>query len=275
MKRYFYLTALLFCSACGIDDATIRQISGTTGKTAGSSVTTSVTQTAPLARDDFDGTAVKIVEAINKAFEETRTPTGAIFGHWMTESGEIYGDTGHAGGCSAREQYEIMAVWRPSRGKANLAALAYIAKNLHRDIDTIQGSCGNSTLEKRGTTFGGALGPAQVLADGWVSDPLSKDKDVLNLLDGIAWIARHDRIQFDNAPAGYNEDDLARWEYAVRSYYGALGSDANEKSQKRQEPSLLYYKHVTAHWIRWGKASQEERVALVKANLIRRNRQNS
>lgn len=189
-----------------------------------------------------------VADIISVTSSHTGTPEGVLYGHYRVESGEVYGDGGHSGECSAFDQYTIMSVWKSKAGEANLAALAHIADVTHRDIKTIKGSCGKSTKTVRGSTFGGALGPMQILAASWVSDSASKDKDVFNLCHAMFWAARHDRRYHDafeaesHAPAPPDDPDKNDpWRFAVRKYYGSLDHSM----------SGTYFNKVVDYWTEW------------------------
>ena len=232
-------------------------------------------QLTPGQAQFLDRLAAAVVGDIQYASKNYGTPEGILYGHWRNESKALYGDGNGAGGCSAYEQYRIMQFWKSremsesdrrrgkkDQGTLNLEALAIIARNTGRNIMSIQGSCGNSTMTHRGNSMGGALGPMQILAEGWVRNPVVGSKNIFDLAYALVWTAMDDRAKYNRAPISFCGSEHTRWQFAVRSYYGSL---ANSSSGQ-------YYLGAVKNWREWD-AYRGNHIGLVRYQILRHSRQ--
>jgi hypothetical protein len=212
-----------------------------------------------------------MIEAVAQLFG---VPKGIIYGIWRSESSEVYGDRGGAGGCNVVEQYAIRDRWitrmtffeaawfdrsgvprdslpqvlgpewewsripwvrrEKSRnapigiwlknGEANLVALKLIAHRSGWDWRTVQGSCGDATMEVEIRNFGGCIGPTQITPVEWLDDPYVADKNPLELYWGLVHIAVRLRKTHDLAVKN-GMDEYAAWSLGVQKYAGNPGGE--------------------------------------------------
>lgn len=208
------------------------------------------------------GDALVILDKVASA--QTSAPAQIIFAHWRSESSEVFGDRGQAGGCNALKQYEIRDRWlKGGNGEKQRQALSYIATTTGRNVDDIQGSCGTSTMEKRGNGFGGCIGPAQITPREWVEDEEFRDKDPFNLCHALLYLGKrlkrtHDQALGDGVLKKMkNKDrDYAAWEYASRRYAGS----------PTKPVSLAYYEKLLKRWRSW---DEWERSGVLEHQMFR------
>jgi hypothetical protein len=192
--------------------------------------------------------ALDVIKAIQYASQHTGTWSSILYAHWRTESSALWAGSGN---CYAYDQYGISAKWHPRKpgkmnaGDKNLAALQKIAQVIHQDVRSIRSSCGTATWAKNTGYFGGALGPMQIMADSWMSDPEVVQKGLSPLLLGHAlyWAGRADRTAHDKAMRS-GLDDAHAWVYAIRKYFGAVDHPM----------SKTYYSHAYKHHSEWRKS---------------------
>ncbi len=196
------------------------------------------------------------------ASEKTKVPAGILFGVWIRETfGSMGGSGGRAGKCNAHEQLEI----RCKRGRhcEHLDALLVMAQEHHWNLDTLQGSCGTSTMEKATGDYGGCLGPMQISTGEWVTDENGAyaHKDPLNLCWAMLHTGDRLRRSFVNRFAkerrfaidvrqrrGLSVDEQTwdrlkenAWQGAVREYPGAPESRAAHRYLASVLRSRKYY----------------------------------
>lgn len=160
-----------------------------------------------------------VVAVINDVSAATGTPTGILYGLWRSESSEVYGDRGGAGGANVLEQYAIRRHWGAGNADANEKALRIIAQRSGWNAETVQGSRGKSTMDVNAHDFGGCIGPMQITPIEWLEDPAVADHDPLNLYwavysAGLRLKRDHDRW------VATGKTDQEGWSIAIRDYAG-------------------------------------------------------
>jgi hypothetical protein len=167
------------------------------------------------------------------------TPTGAIYGIIMNESGELGGDGGNAGGCDAVSRYAIRTRWgRP--GEANLRAIQRLSRLHGWDWKKLQASCGRSTMTENKKDFGGCIGPTQVTPAEWIQDPQYGNRDPLNFCWATHYVSKRLKRHHGEVRRKGLSDD-AGWEKAIRRYYGRPTHDV----------SWDYYQRIGRRWLTW------------------------
>ena len=198
-------------------------------------------QTAARTQYDPVNHPEDVIAIIDDVSARTGTPTGIIYGLWRSESSEVYGDRGGAGGANVLEQYRIRDRWHPGNGSSNAAALRQIARNAGWNAETVQGSRGKSTMDVNNRDFGGCIGPMQITPTEWLDDPVIADKDPLVLYWAMYGAGRRLKKDHDGWVASGKSDQDA-WSIAIRDYAG----------NRDALPAWGYYANkIVPRWREW------------------------
>ncbi len=191
----------------------------------------------------------QVYDVLVYASQYTKTPLEVLYAVWLKEAGTSYGSAPNDV-CPLKEQLHIRCV--TGKSCSHEQALQWFVDTFHWHADTMQCSCGKSTLTFNAKSFGGCCGPWNASLGEVLKNAQRLRLDPMVMCDG-AILAGFD-LQVKYEPSH-------NWGVAMAGYYG------NDRDGRYLTGALMRWKEIQVYLPPPGKTLTEEESRRYEAQL--------